>query len=98
MTHHAMKVTIEMPMTAGTNHTATRSASFCKGARERCASLTSPTICASRLSATTCSASLNQTGTLVIQAEPAGGDTLRALIGALVRGAQRSRAPLVDVA
>jgi len=34
--HQPTKVTIAIAMTVGTNQAATRSASFCRGARERC--------------------------------------------------------------
>ena len=57
---HATKASTATATTAGTNHAATRSASFWIGARLRCASPTIATICASSVSAPTRSARITK--------------------------------------
>jgi hypothetical protein len=57
---HAKKVTVAIPITARTKPYDTRSARRCIGARERCASATSATICASIVSAPTRSARMTR--------------------------------------
>src|SRR5690242_7565161 len=58
ISHQAIKVMTEIAITEGTNQADTRSARRCSGARERCASATSATICDNMLSAPTRSAAI----------------------------------------